>query len=77
MSKSHVTMTKNDAYICNEMQFQNRSSTFIHKNKSLLSATSILSGSPMAYNTTASVDKLTCTDYVDFSKCQDRFERFS
>ena len=31
----------------------------------------------MAYNTTASKDKLTCTDYVDFGKCQDRFGRFS
>ena len=30
----------------------------------------------MAYNTTASLDKLTCTDYVDFGKCQDRFEKF-
>ena len=31
----------------------------------------------MAYNTTASLDKLTCTDYVDFRKCQDRFGQFS
>ena len=31
----------------------------------------------MAYNTTESLDKLTCTDYVDFGKCQDRFGRFS
>ena len=31
----------------------------------------------MAYNTTASLDKLTCTDYVDFGKCQDRFGRFA
>ena len=31
----------------------------------------------MAYNTTASLDKLTCTDYVDFGKCQDRFGPFS
>ena len=30
----------------------------------------------MAYNTTASLDKLTCTDYVDFGKCQDRFGQF-
>ena len=30
----------------------------------------------MAYNTPASLDKLTCTDYVDFGKCQDRFGRF-
>ena len=31
----------------------------------------------MAFNTTASLDKLTCTDYVDFGKCQDRLGRFS
>ena len=31
----------------------------------------------MAYNTSASLDKLTFTDYVDFGKCQDRFGRFS
>ena len=31
----------------------------------------------MAYNTTVSLDKLTCTDYVDFGKCQDRFGQFS
>ena len=31
----------------------------------------------MAYNTTASLDKLTCTDYVDFEKCQNRFGQFS
>ena len=56
---------------------QDHSFTFFHRNKkTLLSATSILSRSPMAYNTTASLDKLTCTDYVDFGKCQDRFRRF-
>ena len=27
----------------------------------------------MAYNTTETLDKLACTDYVDFGKCQDRF----
>ena len=31
----------------------------------------------MAYNTTASLDKVNCTDYEDFGKCQDRFGRFS
>ena len=31
----------------------------------------------MAYNTTESLDKLTCTDYVDFGKSQHRFGRFS
>ena len=47
------------------------------KIKSLLSATSILSRSPIAYNTTASLDKLAGTDYVDVDKSQDRFGRFS
>ena len=31
----------------------------------------------MAYNTTASLDKLTCTDFVAFGKCHDRFCRLS
>ena len=31
----------------------------------------------MTYNTTVSLDKLTCTDYVDFGKCQDRCGQFS
>ena len=31
----------------------------------------------MTYNTTASLDKLTCTDYVDFGKSSDRFLRVS
>ena len=30
----------------------------------------------MAYNTTASLDKLNYTDYVDFGKNQDRFGHF-
>ena len=47
------------------------------KINSLLSATSILSRSPMAYNTTASFEKLTCTNFVDSGKCQDKFGRFS
>ena len=29
----------------------------------------------MAYDTTASLDKLTCTDFVDFGNCQDRCGR--
>ena len=66
-----------DAYISNEMQLQNQYLTFFHKNKSPLSATSSLSRSPMAYNTIASLDKLICTDYVDFGKYQERFGRFS
>ena len=73
--KSHVTMTKRDAYISNEMQLKIVLLLSFTK-KSLLSATSILSPSPMAYNTTGSLDKLTCTDYVDFGKCQDIFGQF-
>ena len=47
------------------------------KINSLLSGTSILSRSHLAYNTTETLDKLACTDYVDFGKSQDRFGRFS
>ena len=65
------------AYISKEMQLQNHFLTFIHKNKSLLSATSILSRSPMAYNTTASLEILTGTDFVDLRRCGDRFGQFS
>ena len=50
---------------------------FFSKINTLLSATSILSRSPMAYNTSAFLDKLACTDFVDFGKSQDRFGRFS
>ena len=59
------------------MQLQNHPLTHFHKNKSLLSATSSLSRSAKAYNTTASLDKLTCTEYVDFGNCQDRLGQFS
>ena len=31
----------------------------------------------MAYNTTVTLNKLACIDYVDFGKCQDRFGHFS
>ena len=31
----------------------------------------------MTYHTTASLHKLTCTDYVDFGKCQHRLCQFS
>ena len=76
MRKCHLTMTKKDAYISNDVQLQNHSLTLVLKNKSLLSATGILSCSPMAYDTTTSLDKVTCTDYVDFGNCQDKFGRF-
>ena len=31
----------------------------------------------MVYINSASLDKLTCTDYKDFGKCQDKFGRLS
>ena len=31
----------------------------------------------MAYKTTATLDTMACTDYVDFGKCQDRFGQVS
>ena len=59
------------------MQLQNHSLTFFHQIMSPLSASSILSCSPMVHNTTASLDKLTYADYEDFGKCQNRFGSFS
>ena len=50
---------------------------FHTQKKLLLPAISILSRLPMAYNLTASLDDLTCTDYVDFGRSQDRFGQFS
>ena len=46
-------------------------------NSSFLEATIVLSHSPKVYNATAPLDKLTCTNYKDFVKCQDRVGRFS
>ena len=70
LRKYHVTLTHTKAvtyssYILVQLSFS--------KINSLLSATTILSRSSMAYNTTASLEKLTCTDYVDFGMSQDRF----
>ena len=58
------------------MQLQKYSLTFIYKTNPILSTTSILYRSPMAYNTTTSLDRLTCTNSVVFGKCQDRFGQF-
>ena len=72
--KYYVTLARTEAVICSSKIIVQLS---FAKISSLLSTTSILSRSPMAYNTTASLDKLTCTDYVDFCKSSDRFGRFS
>ena len=63
--------------ICNELQLQNQSLIIIHKNKTPLSATCILSRSPVTHSTTPSLDKPNCTDYVDFGKFQDSIGQFS
>ena len=73
MSRDKVQKT---AYVSNKMQLHNHFLTLFHKIKPLVSATSILSRSPMAWNTTASLYKLTCTNFVDFGKCRHRFGRF-
>ena len=61
----------------NELQLQIQFLTLFHKSESLVSGTSNLSCSPMAYNTTASLDNLSCINYVAFGKCQDRLGQFS
>ena len=60
-----------------QFTIRTHSLTFIQKSKSLLPASSVLSRSPMAYDTTASYYKVICTDYVIYGNCQDRFGRFS
>ena len=72
--KYHVTLARTKAVTYSSQIIVQLS---ISKINSLLSATSILSRSPMAHNTTAFLDKLACIDYVDFGKSQDRFGRFS
>ena len=72
--KYHGTLAHTKAVTCSSQIIVQLSFSKIN---SLLSATSILSRSPMDYNTTENLDKLTCTDYVDFGKCQDRFGQFS
>ena len=57
----------------NSFTLQNHSLSFFFRKYSLLSATSVLSPSPVA---TASLDKLTCTKKVDLGKRQDRIGHF-
>ena len=75
--KCPVTKTKKDAGISNEFQLQNPSLSFNHKKRTSFSYRHSIFRSPMAYKTTASLYKLTCTDYMDFGKCQDQFALFS
>ena len=72
--KYHVTLARTKAVTYSSQIIVQLS---FSKTNWLLSATIILSRSPMAYNTTETLDQLACTDYVDFGKCQDRFGRLS
>ena len=74
LRKYHVTLARTKAATCS---FQIIVQLSFSNIKLLFSATTILSRSPMAYNTTETLDKLACTNYVDFGKSQDRFGRFS
>ena len=60
--KRHVTVTRKNAYKSNKLKLQNISLTFTQKSESPFSASSFLSRSLMTYNTTALLDRLTCTD---------------
>ena len=72
-----MKVIKTDAYISNELQLQNHSSSSINKIMSLFSAKSILFCSPIAYNTSVSLAKVTCINSVYFGKGEDRFGQFA
>ena len=58
-----------------DFRFSKHCSFFILKNQ--LASFSYRHSIAMAYNTTETLEKLTCTEYVDFGTCQDRFGRIS
>ena len=74
IKKYHVTLARTKPV---NYSSQNIVQLSLSNINSFPSTTSILSRSPMAYNTTDSLDKLACTDYVDFGKSQDRFGQLS
>ena len=74
--KCNVTGTKKGVHASNEMHpksmfkfhSQKQSIRFSYQHFILF---------PLTCNATATIDKLTCTNYVDFGKCQVRFGQFS
>ena len=71
-------MTNKEAFKSNSFELLSQTSPFMDRKYSLLSATtSMISHSPMADNTTASLDKITCPNYVDFVNCRKRLGQFS
>ena len=65
-----------ETYEGNSFNLQNHSLVFIVKKYSLLPANSVISHSPMAHSTSASLDMLTSTNFVKFGNCQDSFGHF-
>ena len=74
LRKYHVTLGRTKAVTYSSQVNVQLSLSEIN---TLLSTTSILSLSLMAYKTTDTIDKLACTNYVDFGKSQDRSGQLS
>ena len=74
IGNNHVTGTKIEVFKRNKLQFQYHSLNLVLK-KSNFFQLPAFSASPRAYNATASLEKLTSTDYVVLGKRQDEFER--
>ena len=74
METSRDNDRRRSIYKNNLLQHQNHSLLSTLKLISLGSATSVLppQSIPMAYHTTASMEKLVSTDYANFRDCQDR-----
>ena len=76
--KHDVIFTEKETHRGNKCNIRSNSLCFVLKITSLLLATSTLSQRPNSkvYKTTASLDKLTCTRFVELAKCQPRFGCF-
>ena len=71
-------MTEKEPFKNNILQLQNHSINFLLKFNSPHLAAKVLyqRPSPVAYNTFASLDKLTCTNYVDLKNAKIDFVDF-
>ena len=75
--KWQKTMTTIEEYKSINFWHHEKSSTLIVRNYAFPSSTSVLSLSPMTYNTAIFLDKSTCTDYVVFGIRQYWFGQLS
>ena len=73
--KCNVTRTKKDVHASNEMHPKSIFNFHLQK-QSIRFSYQLFILFPLTYNTTATLDKLTCTNYVDSGICQDRFGQF-